>query len=234
MPKTVDYPRRSLQQSLELATAVDSLGGSCSEEMAANRMGRKGPNSGAFSALVGSAVKYGLIETRRGNLSVAPAFRDYKLAYDDDQRMHALRGAFLGVPLFRRVYDRFVGKPVPEDILDKLLIKEFEVPEALASRVGEYFSDGARLCKLLNDGGTLTPEENLGPTSIASSTKTNFMSRSEKQETVSSTNDHYVVRISGPGISSSVEIQTEDDLLIVDAVLGRIRKALKASGAAQA
>src|SRR5437867_10041615 len=106
MPRMVDYPRKSLSQSLELANAVDSLGGSSSEDMAANRMGRKGTNSGAFSALVGAAVKYGLIDVRKSLLSTTARYRDYKLAYNEDQRVQALRGAFLNVPLFQRISDR--------------------------------------------------------------------------------------------------------------------------------
>ncbi|HZQ42192.1 MAG TPA: hypothetical protein VFA99_03030, partial [Acidobacteriaceae bacterium] len=135
MPKIVDYPRASLRSSLELAAAVDALGGSCTDEMCAQRMSRK-HGSGAFNSLINAAVKHGLVDSKRGNLSTTPLYsRDYKHAYSDTQRMEALRRAFLNVPLFKRIHERFVGKALPEDILDKLLIREFEVPEDLARRV---------------------------------------------------------------------------------------------------
>jgi hypothetical protein len=216
---------------LELAAAVDALGGSSSEEMAASRMGRKGTNSGAFSALVGAAVKYGLLENRKGTLSVTARYKDYKLAYDDGQRVQALRAAFLNVPLFRGIYERFVGKAVPTDILDKLLIREFEVPEVLASRVGEYFLEGAKLAQMLSDGGVLLQESG-GAAGQASAAP----SAAEAKESIEPvprtpepvpTTSHYVVRVTGPGISSSIDIFDEEDLVIVDAVLTRIRRSLK-------
>src|SRR5262245_30603611 len=103
MPRIVDYPRKSLSQSLELAAAVDALGGSSSEEMAADKLGRKGHNSGAFAALVGAAAKFGLVENRKSVLSTTSRYRDIKLAYDEMQRAEALRAAFLSVPLFQRI-----------------------------------------------------------------------------------------------------------------------------------
>jgi hypothetical protein len=228
MPRLTDYPRKSLAQSLELAAAVDSLGGTSSEEMAGSKLGRKGTNSGAFAALVGAAVKFGLLDNRKATLSVTSRYRDYKLAYDEEQRTQALRAAFLNPPLFRAITERFSGKAIPTDILDKLLIREFGVPEALAARVGEYFLEGAKAVRLLSDAGVLIADG--GPSSVA----TPAPAVSEAVETVPISPEpvlvptsHYVVRVTGPGISSSVDIIDEEDLVLVDALLKRIRRSLK-------
>jgi hypothetical protein len=228
MPRQVDYPRRSLAQSLDLAAAVDSLGGQCSEDVAANRLGRKGASGGAFNALVAAAVKYGLVESRKNTLTLTPGYRDIKLAYDDDQRTTAMRAAFLTVPLFRRVYERFIGKSIPEDILDKLLIREFEVPEALASRVGEYFLEGARLCRLLNDAGIVVEDGANTGVVARDSASAGIVSAIVTDEPKTS---YYSIRMTGPGISTTIDVRAEEDLLIVDAVLGRIRRSLKAEQA---
>lgn len=228
MPRVVDYPRKSLSQSLELAAAVDALGGSASEDMAADRMGRKGTGSGAFAALVGAAVKFGLVDNRKALLSITPRYRDYKLAYDEEQRVQALRGAFVNVPLFQRICERFAGKAVPVDILDKLLIREFDVPEAIASRVSEYFLDGAQLAGLLGDGGVLLMQSAQAAAAPPSTQSTSGVKFAEAVAEVAPTSAaHYVVRVTGPGISSSVEIFGEEDLIIVDAVLKRIRRSLQ-------
>jgi hypothetical protein len=227
MPRQVDYPRRSLHQSLELAGAVDSLGGSCSEEMAANWLGRTGASGGAFNALIAAAVKFGVVESRKKTLATTPLYREFKLAYNDEQRIHALRSAFLSVPVFRRVYERFLGKSIPVDILDKLLIREFAVPEAVAARVGEYFLEGARRCKLLDDAGVLVDEAS-GATSSSSPPNPDVPPAATVAPQTEERAGCYVIRITGPGISSSIEVGAEDDLRIVDAVLSRIRRSLTA------
>jgi hypothetical protein len=197
--------------------------------MAANRLGRKG--GGAFAALVSATVKYGLLENKKGTLSVTSRYRDLKLAYDDGQRVQALRSAFLNAPLFKAIYDRFVGKAVPIDILDKLLIKEFEVPQDLASRVGEYFLEGAKLAQLLSDGGVLI-QDGAGPASPSSTASSPEVKESPEQSPPRAPEPappptHYVIRVTGPGISTSIDIHNEEDLVIVDAVLTRIRRSLK-------
>ena len=59
MPKIIDYPRASLSRALALAEAVDKLGGEASDASVADHMGNK--VGGAFNALVGAAVKFGLV-----------------------------------------------------------------------------------------------------------------------------------------------------------------------------
>ena len=156
MPKVVDYPRASLVQALELASAVEQLGGDCTAAAAAGVTGHR--LGGTFTALSAAATKYGWVTARRSRLRTTPAFRDYRLAGDDATRRGALRTALLCPPLFARLARRFAGRPVPEGALPGLLVREFGVPEAIAARVAGYFVAGARQAGML-DGAILRSDD---------------------------------------------------------------------------
>ncbi len=154
MPKVLEYPRASLKASLDLSKAISDLGGSAKIEIVAEKMGLK--VSGSFQALIGAAKKYGLAETSRGQLTITGLYREYKHAYSDEEAAKVLRKAFLGVPLFQKAYDRFRDSKLPIDILDRVLIREFDVDEAMASRVVGYLLEAGRLAKLLDGGAAIS------------------------------------------------------------------------------
>jgi hypothetical protein len=237
MAKQIDYPRASLKNSLELAKAVDDLGGSCSIEMAADKLNKK--VSGAFTALVGSSVRFDLITSKKGQLETSPLYRDYKLAYSKDEANKVLATAFLKPPLFHRIFERFQDRELPLTHFEKLLIREFDVPDAISSRVSKYFLDGAKQCGILganhvlsssiSENSALDAEED---TEIADDglvplrqeqTKAQRKTIEQDQEVISHDAD-YSVRIKGPGMDSVIVIHEEEDLLIVQAMLKKVHK----------
>ena len=141
MPRTVEYPRRSLKDALNLAETVSRLGGKCSVETCAESMKKR--VSGSFSALANAAVKYGLVTSKSGELAVTDLFNEYRWAYTEEEKQKLLRQAFLNAPLFNQVFTRFRNEKLPGDILTKVLIREFDVKESLASAVHQYFLEGA-------------------------------------------------------------------------------------------
>ena len=145
-----DYPRASLRRSLALAEAIDKLGGESSDESAADGIGNK--VGGAFRSLVGAGVKFGLITNSKGRLKTAPLFQDYKLAYSEQQKQDALRRAFLTPPLYAALTKRFEGQQIPSHF-EKLLIREYDVPEDYAQRLMGYFAEGAKDAGMLNAQG---------------------------------------------------------------------------------
>ncbi|HWX67828.1 MAG TPA: hypothetical protein VNZ27_15530 [Rhodanobacter sp.] len=231
MPKIVDYPRASLLNSMELAEAVTSLGGNSTVDMAAERMNRK--MSGAFTALVSSATKYGLLSSKSGKLTVQQTYRDYKLAYNDEEKLNALRIALLSPPLFRAIYDRFQSKPLPVEHFEKLLIREFEVPGDQASRIGMYFLEGANQAGLIGSGNVLlsvsaaedSSESMLEPNKAASELRDAGVEGQTFRTEQSSLTD-FAITFSGPGLNSTIIIAEEEDLLIVEAMLKKVKKAL--------
>jgi hypothetical protein len=233
MPKLIDYPRSSLKNALELAKAVDSLGGSGKIGSVATTMGLK--ESGAFSAQIGGAVKYGLILSQKGNLLLSPLYKEYKLAYTDNDSIVTLRKAFLHVPLFEKVYRRFMGQKLPTDILDKLLIKEFGVEDSAASRVSGYLVDAARTCRILGDDHVFLVEEALGDSSALTQSPPDESAVEEVIPAAAIPDScDYTIHFRGPGMDSKITVRDEDDLLIVQATLNKVKKKLGEASEASA
>ena len=225
MPKLIEYPKGSLARSVELAGAVDAMGGSCTPEMCATRLDRK--TGGAFKSLTGAAVKYGLIEVKKQELSTTELFAEYKLAYSDADREQALRQALLLPPTFQKLYERFSGKELPVKILDKLLIREFGVAQADASKVGSYFVDGAKSTGMLGENNILNGAA-ANDESDDESDGAEDEDRAFEDEAIPPTGDKYTVSIRGPGMRSEIQLLEPDDLLIVDAMLKKVRNKLEA------
>ncbi len=239
----IDYPQASLKNALDVAKAVDELGGRCTTEMAAEKLGMK--MSGGYRSLVGAAAKYGLVTSKSGTLETTAAFKDYKLAYSPEAAWTFLQQCLLKPPVFQKVYERFKGRALPLGHFDKLLIKEFGVAEATGSRVAKYFVDGAKMCSLLGQGNVLI-EQTLSPGSSqpeavetdaaeADQLSTSNRSGSELPATdLQRQPTSYTVRISGPGMDSVVAIHESDDLDIVDIMLKKVRRQLSSTKAIDA
>jgi len=224
MAKIIDYPRASLDNAMQLAEAVDSLGGSAKIAMAAEKMGRK--VSGAFSAVVSAAVKYSLISSKEGRLSTTPVFRDIKLAYSEEEKRRHIRKALLSPPIFEAISKRFGGRELPIDHFDRLLIREFNVSDDIAPRVAAYFIDGARQAGLLNPDNSLGDSFGSMHESGEEEDKETFDSTPAASKDAPEEAGSYSVTFRGPGLSSTVTLSDESDLAIVEAMLKKISKAI--------
>lgn len=238
MPKKIDYPRATLKNSLELAQAIDDLGGKCSTEMAADKLNKK--VSGAFHALIGSAVRFGLIASKKGELEVTGLFRDHKLAYSKEEADMALTLAFLTPSLFRSIFDRFEGRELPVSHLEKLLIREFDVPDQISSRVSKYFIEGAKQCALLDANNQLnanTPKQNQitggveleAPEGLVNTNNSSDSIDTQKNPDDIEEDGKFSVRIKGPGMDSVIVVNEEEDLLIINAMLKKVERKFTAS-----
>jgi len=149
MPKLIDYPRTSYTGAWEVAEVVDDTGGKCALETCARKLNRK--VSGSFKAIVGSAVKFGLLTSKRELLTTTTLFRRIKHAYDKQEELLFHREAFLTPPLFTQLCRKFRGRELPVAMLDVLLIREFDVEEINAQGVAKAFIDGAHMVGLLDE-----------------------------------------------------------------------------------
>jgi hypothetical protein len=149
MPKTIDYPRTSYTSAWEVAEVVDDTGGKCAIETAARKLNRK--VSGSFKAIIGSAVKFGLLTSKREFLTTTNLFRRIKHAYDKQEERIYHREAFLHPPLFTQICRKFRNRELPIHMLDVMLLREFGVEEINAQSVAKAFIDGARMVSILDE-----------------------------------------------------------------------------------
>lgn len=149
MPKTIDYPRTSYTSAWEVAEVVDDTGGKCAIETAARKLNRK--VSGSFKAIIGSAVKFGLLTSKREFLTTTNLFRRIKHAYDKQEERIYHREAFLHPPLFTQICRKFRNRELPVHMLDVMLLREFGVEEINAQGVAKAFIDGARMVAILDE-----------------------------------------------------------------------------------
>jgi hypothetical protein len=149
MPKTIEYPRTSYSSAWEVAEVVDDTGGKCAIDTCARKLNRK--VSGSFKAIIGSAVKFGLITSKRELLTTTNLFRRIKHAYDKQEEKIFHREAFLHPPLFTQICRKFRSRELPVHMLDVMLIREFGVEEINAQNVAKAFVDGARMVGVLDE-----------------------------------------------------------------------------------
>lgn len=225
LPRTADYPRASLARTLELAAAVEELGGDCAQNAAAARLSAK--PGGTFGALVSTSVKYGWIAVRRGRLRSEPRYREYRLAYDELERRTILGDAVRAMPLFRQLLERFAGRALPESHLPKLLIREYGVPERGAERVARYFVEAATAAGFL--AGTQVAS-GARPRPHGRTAASNAAQREPSHRRVDSSDANdasYRVRISGPDVDSAIEIASTEDVDLVRTVLAKVERGLR-------
>src|SRR5690242_7455367 len=225
MPKVIEYPSGSFTKAMELANAVDYLGGNCTVQSCADKLNKK--VSGGFGMLISSAIKHSLITRKRDELFTTQLYKDIKLAYDDEEKTRNLRKAFLSPILYKRVYERFKGKELPVQMLDKLLVREFSVEPNLGSRISGYFIDGVKFLNLL-DGNKLVDIDIEKETTNSENSETeneendveNSFSNNFANPPVENVghNTAYVIHIKGPGMDSKITINEDEDFLILEAM----------------
>jgi hypothetical protein len=222
MPRVVDYPRASLARTLELADAVERLGGECTLAAAGDELDAR--PGGTFGAVVSTAAKYGWVSIRRGRLRTEPRHRTFRLAYDEAERRATLVDAIRAVPLFRQLLDRFDGRTLPEDHLARLLAREFDVPAKAAERVASYFVEAVIAAGLLA-GGKLraTPA---GERPVGAPSRAEAAPRAARPP--SGDESIYRIRLQGPDMDSTVEIAEPEDLDVVRSLLAKVERALRA------
>ncbi|WP_210515527.1 hypothetical protein [Hymenobacter terricola] len=159
MPKLIDYPRTSYTGAWELAEVTDDTGGKCAIDTAARKLNRK--VSGSFKAIIGSAVKFGLLTSKRELLTTTTLFKRIKHAYDKQEELVFHREAFLTPPLFTQLCRKFRSRELPIQMLDVMLIREFGVEEINAQGVAKAFVDGARMVGLLNENNVIADIDTL-------------------------------------------------------------------------
>jgi hypothetical protein len=138
-PKSAtQYPYFDLDDSIAVAKALHERGGgTCTRDLAAVALGYSTTKSGTFLSRIYAAKQFGLIEIEGDTLSVTDRATSILHPVMESDAITAKRDAFLAVPLFQKVYEKFKGATLPPELgLQNLLKTEYKiVPDRIKAAV---------------------------------------------------------------------------------------------------
>ncbi len=109
---TIGFPYVALDEAINVASVIfNNHGTSCEDAQLAAGL-RTTVSSSKFRSLISAAKTFGLIDRRSKVVSLT----DLGAAVVDPTRQEQAKvGAFLAVPLYRKLYDKFAGSLLPQD-----------------------------------------------------------------------------------------------------------------------
>jgi len=104
------FPYQDLDEAMAIAKAIHDLhGSSCSPDQIAAHL-KQSPNSSGFRVQIAAAKTFGLVSTGQGTVTLTPLGTRI---CDPLQEKAARVEAFLAVPLYIAVYEKFKGAALP-------------------------------------------------------------------------------------------------------------------------
>ena len=148
------FPAYGLSTALDIARRVEeSGGGSLTEETLAVNMDLSVKSSG-FRLKSLAARQFGLINKQGDLLTTTPVAKAiFKPTGPDDAKRGGLQ-AFLSIPLFRAVSERYRGQRLPDSqTLRNVLEREFHVERSRVQQAERMLLDSAKDAHLLKSNG---------------------------------------------------------------------------------
>lgn len=120
----VKFPAYNLVDSAEVAKAIHSKGGGrATADHLSAYLGYKSTSNGAYLSRVGAARHFGLIQKSGENFSLTPLATQILMPVYPEQAKQGLVTAFLNVDLYKRVFDDYKGKELPNEFGMKNALK---------------------------------------------------------------------------------------------------------------
>ena len=137
---TIGFPYGDVNAALSVADAIhNNAGTECTVDQLAAFLGHSS-KSGTFRMKLSTARIFGLIETKNDKALLTSLGRQ---AVDPEQRDYAAAKAFLTVPLFRAVYDKYIGQHLPPAAALEREIASLGVARKQAGRARQAFERSA-------------------------------------------------------------------------------------------
>jgi hypothetical protein len=131
---------------LKVAEPIHTRGGGvCDIDQLAAWLGYKSTSSGTFASRLSSARYFGLIgNTKGGRVAITDRARAILAPVMQDDAINGRAEAFLSVPLYKMVFDRFRGTTLPPDVgLANLFEQEYKILAERKQQAVRVFKDSA-------------------------------------------------------------------------------------------
>jgi hypothetical protein len=138
---TIQFPYGDLDDAVAVARAVHNVGGSrCEINQLAAELGHATSEGGAFRTKLAVARVFGLIATAKDSVRLTERGRDI---VDPSYEQGARVEAFLAVPLFNEIYERYKRTMLPRDIALERELEGLGVPSKQKERARQIFQRSA-------------------------------------------------------------------------------------------
>lgn len=146
---TIQFPYNDLDDAVEVAKQVFQHGDNCGLDQLAPWMGHDSVTSGTFRLKVGAARVFGLVEVGRKRVSLTPLGRDITNPAREEQ---ARRQAFLKVPLYNAIFERYRGHLLPPDVGLEREMAALGVAEKQTDKARQAFRRSAEQADFFKEG----------------------------------------------------------------------------------
>jgi len=138
---TIAFPYENLDGAIEIARAIHELNGSESEVDQIAAQLRMSPKSSGLRTQIASAKTFGLTTNSQGKVALT---RLGSQICDPHQEKAARVEAFLTVPLYRAIFDKFRGSALPPDNGLEAAIVSLGVAQKQKERARQIFKKSAQ------------------------------------------------------------------------------------------
>jgi hypothetical protein len=146
----IQFPYNDLDEVVKLARAVHDTGGSrATLEQIVKPLGHDNISSGAFRLKLSAARMYGLIDFDGQEVRLTELGRRVVQA---DTEAAARADAFLTVPLYQEVYDKYKGYALPRDVGLESEMEALGVSKNTRSKARQIFQRAARQAGFFGQG----------------------------------------------------------------------------------
>ena len=138
--RKIEFPYTDLAQAEVLADRLMVRGGGSAESQQLAGWLNQSANGGTFRTGLSAAKLFGFIETERGSVIITAEGKDVN---DSNKAVVVRVDAFLRVPLFAALFDKFKGYPLPPPAAVERQMVELGVPPKQKERARQVFMKSA-------------------------------------------------------------------------------------------
>lgn len=160
---TIEFPYLDLDNAVDIAKAIYALQGDrCEWNQLATKLG-VAPEGGGFRMRMLTAKTFGLLTYEKGQVTLTELGLH---AADSSHERKARYDAFMAVPLFRKLFERLDGQPIPPIAAIERIIESMGVAPKQKDKARQVFSRSAKQAGLLE----LSPDRLSTPPSLHAAT----------------------------------------------------------------
>lgn len=143
-------PSLTLQEAIDIARKIYELTGGAAPLSAAPDITGNSASSSTFSRKLITLRQYGVVYVEDETMRLTDLGQSLVAPKSEDEHTDALKRTFLKIDVFFKIYERFKGRPLPQDVFFLNALAEY-VPKDLTESWLDKFKRSAKTAGLLEE-----------------------------------------------------------------------------------